>query len=32
MYRSDDNPMALSSEYSNTGYTRVAPHWFFFSE
>jgi len=32
MYRSDDNPVALSKEYSNTGYTRVAPHWFFFSE
>jgi hypothetical protein len=32
MYRSDDNPMALDKEYPNTGYTRVAPHWFFFSE
>ncbi len=32
MYRSDDNPVALSKEYPNTGYTRVAPHWFFFSE
>jgi hypothetical protein len=32
MYRSDDNPMALSMEYPNVGYTRVAPHWFFFSE
>jgi len=32
MYRSDDNPTALSKEYPSTGYTRVAPHWFFFSE
>lgn len=32
MYRSDDNPSALSKEYPRTGYTRVAPHWFFFSE
>jgi hypothetical protein len=32
MYRSDDNPMALSVEYPKAGYTRVAPHWFFFSE
>ena len=32
MYRSDDDSTALSKEYPNTGYTRVAPHWFFFSE
>lgn len=32
MYRSDDNPVALSKEYPTTGYKRVAPHWFFFSE
>jgi hypothetical protein len=32
MFRSDDNPVTLSKEYPNTGYTRVAPHWFFFSE
>jgi len=32
MYRSDDNPTALEKEYPNTGYTRVAPHWFYFSE
>jgi hypothetical protein len=32
MYRSDDNPAALDKEYPKTGYTRVAPHWFFFSE
>jgi hypothetical protein len=32
MYRSDDDPIALSKEYPRTGYTRVAPHWFFFSE
>jgi hypothetical protein len=32
MYRSDDDPTALSKEYPKTGYTRVAPHWFFFSE
>jgi hypothetical protein len=32
MYRSDDDPAALNKEYPNTGYTRVAPHWFFFSE
>jgi hypothetical protein len=32
MYRSDDNPAALSREYPNAGYTRVAPHWFFYSQ
>ena len=32
MYRSDDNSAALSKEYPKTGYTRVAPHWFFFSD
>jgi len=32
MYRSDDNPTALDKEYPKTGYTRVAPYWFFFSE
>ena len=32
MYRSDDDPMALSKEFPKTGYTHVAPHWFFFSE
>ena len=32
MYRSDDNPTALEKEYPKTGYSRVAPHWFFFSE
>ncbi len=32
MYRSDDDPRTLSKEYPRTGYTRVAPHWFFFSE
>jgi hypothetical protein len=32
MYRSDDDPVALSKEYPKTGYTRVASHWFFFSE
>jgi hypothetical protein len=32
MYRSDDNPTALSKEYPTMGYTRVAPHWFFFTE
>lgn len=32
MYRSDDNPIALSKEFPNLGYTRLAPHWFFFSD
>lgn len=32
MFRSNDNPVTLSKEYPKTGYTRVAPHWFFFSE
>ncbi len=32
MYRSDDDPAALSKEYPETGYTRVAPYWFFFSD
>jgi hypothetical protein len=32
MYRSDDDPTELSKEFPNTGYTRVAPHWFYFSE
>jgi len=32
MYRSDDNPAALSKEYPTAGYTRIAPHWFFFSQ
>jgi hypothetical protein len=32
MYRSDDSELALSKEYPKTGYTHLAPHWFFFSE
>jgi hypothetical protein len=32
MYRSDDNPAALQKEFPHTGYTRLAPHWFYFSE
>jgi hypothetical protein len=32
MYRSDDDPAALHKEFPHTGYTHVAPHWFFFSE
>ncbi len=32
MYRSDDSSMALNRDYPKSGYTRVAPHWFFFSE
>jgi len=32
MYRSDDSEMALSKEYPKTGYTHLAPHWFFFSD
>jgi hypothetical protein len=32
MYRSDDDATELSKEYPRTGYTRVAPHWFHFSE
>jgi hypothetical protein len=32
MYRSDDDPTALGKEFPKTGYTQVAPHWFFFSE
>jgi hypothetical protein len=32
MYRSDDDPTTLSKDFPKMGYTRVAPHWFFFSE
>lgn len=32
MYRSDDSETSLNREYPRTGYTRIAPHWFFFSE
>jgi hypothetical protein len=32
MFRLDDNPAALSKDYPKAGYTRVAPHWLFFSE
>jgi hypothetical protein len=32
MYRSDDNPVALEREFLRMGYTRLAPHWFFFSD
>jgi hypothetical protein len=32
MYRSDDDPAALQKEFPHTGYTYLAPHWFFFSE
>ena len=32
MYRSDDSETSLSQEYPKTGYTRLAPHWFFFAE
>jgi hypothetical protein len=32
MYRSDDNPTALEKEFPHTGYTHLAPHWFYFSE
>jgi hypothetical protein len=29
MYRSDDHSAALQKEFPHTGYTRLAPHWFF---
>jgi hypothetical protein len=32
MYRSDDNPTALTRDFPRLGYTRIAPHWFFFSD
>ncbi len=32
MYRSDDSPAALRKEYPHTGYSHLAPHWFYFSE
>jgi hypothetical protein len=32
MYRSDDSELALSKEFPKTGYTHLAPNWFFFSE
>ncbi len=32
LYRLNDDPAALSKDYPKMGYTRVAPHWFFFSE
>lgn len=32
MYRSDDDPAALRSEFPNLSYERIAPHWFFFSD
>ena len=32
MYRSDDNPATLAKEFPHTGYTHLAPHWFYFSE
>ena len=32
MYRSDDDPAALGREFPAYGYTRLAPHWFFFSD
>ena len=32
MYRSDEDPTSLQREFPHTGYTHLAPHWFFFSE
>jgi hypothetical protein len=32
MYRSDDDPAALTKDFPKLGYTRIAPHWFFFSD
>ena len=32
MYRSDDDSRALGREFPRLGYTRIAPHWFFFSD
>jgi hypothetical protein len=32
MYRSDDDPGALRKDYPKMGYTRLAPHWFYFLE
>jgi len=32
MYRSDDDPAALRTDFPRLGYTRIAPHWFFFSD
>ncbi|MGC1087304.1 MAG: hypothetical protein WA894_02615, partial [Candidatus Acidiferrum sp.] len=29
IYRSDDNPTALENEFPHTGYTHLAPHWFY---
>jgi|SRR5215467_1532039 len=32
MYRSDDDAIGLGKEFPRLGCTRVAPHWFFFSD
>jgi hypothetical protein len=32
IYRLDDNTNALEKDYPRIGYTRLAPHWFFFSD
>jgi hypothetical protein len=32
MYRLDDDSTALGKEFPDMGYTRIAPHWFFFSQ
>lgn len=32
MYRSDDDTATLSKEFPRLGYTKLAPHWFFFSD
>src|SRR5437899_3640689 len=32
MYRSDDNPDALTRDFPKLGYKRIAPHWFYFSD
>lgn len=32
MYRSDDDPVALEEEFPHLGYSRLAPHWFSFSD
>lgn len=32
LFRSDDNPAALRTEFPKMGYTRIVPHWFFFSQ
>lgn len=32
LYRSDDDSAALKRDFPGSGYKRIAPHWFFFSD